>query len=479
MSTLVDTSKRAESIKHEVQLYMQAILLLNERAAQHGEKAYTDLPRFNELFKSRVVDYQMSPVEIGVAIDRICGNTTNANSWKDTFIKYDLFLAGSNPSEIYITNQKNTVQTSIPVSAHTVQNTGITAPITTSNNGGALTVSSNNNGHGNNGHLQNNNGNNGSAIELVGPSGIEPFKSGEPHANDPVNPFVEDILYSLSRSSLSTYVWAESGSGKTTFQRALALAQFNHDPETEFRFFDLQGDRWLGLEVDSSIVIHGFVGDDQKMVNICKGMTEVWEICKERTDKKQKLSRQKLRPEKNHPFRIFFNEWNNFYGWASKFKGQKLKDFKRLLALDPSIEDVDKILMPQDVIDTMGFIMSLGRDQNVTICASGQSIIKEETGLSPAAIRNANVVGIGRISKSGDGGYNSVGSLVKDYRRITDERIRGHLKHHLDGFIARNEGVIISTQGHGAITKLPDYSKINGEISKRYKYGVQRKYNDW
>jgi hypothetical protein len=194
------------------------------------------------------------------------------------------------------------------------------------------------------------------------------------------------------------------------------------------------------------------------MLLVTEAIAHVWTIYQSRVKEKQQMVRAGAEGSQFNPFRLFFNEWNVFYGWAQEFNKQKLSEF-RAMAKRKGIKNP---LSPMDAVARIGYIFSSGRDINLGCCISGQSIVKTETGFGPSVLANINVVAVGRVSGE-DGGYGAPLSIVSDQYRIKDARVRAILSKELDGFIKRNEPVLVSTQGHGGIGKLPDYSSLAGQ----------------
>lgn len=293
----------------------------------------------------------------------------------------------------------------------------------------------------------------------------------------------KDIPKSLAKSHLSIFLLGQPGTGKTTLQRALAGLTVKHIPGAECMVVSLQADKWLGLQKSQDIaslpdinlsgdafspayhrpntVTYATPGVDEDMLLITEAVKHVWGIYQERVKRKQLAARGGGAPPDDHAFRLFFNEWNIFYGWAGEFKtAAKTKEFREM-AWRKGIKDP---LMPMEAILRVGYIFSSGRDINLSCCIAGQSILKDDTGFNSSMVSNINVAGVGRVSQEhGDGGYEGPMSLVSDQWRIKDNRVRAILREGLDGFIKRDEPVLISTQGHGAIGSLRDYSRLSND----------------
>jgi len=295
-------------------------------------------------------------------------------------------------------------------------------------------------------------------------------------ANEEIYHLSSDIPKSLATSNLSIFLVGQSGTGKTTLQRALAGLTVQSVANAECMVIDLQANPWLGLQKthnpatlpdveegeevfhQPNTVTYATPGIDEDMLLVTEAIAHVWTIYQSRVKEKQQMVRAGAEGSQFNPFRLFFNEWNVFYGWAQEFNKQKLSEF-RAMAKRKGIKNP---LSPMDAVARIGYIFSSGRDINLGCCISGQSIVKTETGFGPSVLANINVVAVGRVSGE-DGGYGAPLSIVSDQYRIKDARVRAILSKELDGFIKRNEPVLVSTQGHGGIGKLPDYSSLAGQ----------------
>jgi hypothetical protein len=295
---------------------------------------------------------------------------------------------------------------------------------------------------------------NSSAIENI-ERGLDKSESVvEKSAEDDLPNMTNDILKSLALSHLSVYIWASSNTGKSTFMRALARAIFEFYPKVQYMFIDLQANRWLGLEVDPSITIMAVLGDDGDMLKVCEAVGKVYEEFQKRTREKQRAVRAGKEPTLYHPIKLFFNEWNRFYSWATTYKGSKLKEYINFLELKGKKDS----LKPLEVVDRMNAIFGTGRDCQMCAVVCGQEITQTQTGFSPGSIGNVNIVALGRVDDTtGDGGYGAVSSLVTDSNRITNKLIRDYLNNQLTLYMKAGLPVIITSQGNSAIGPLPDY----------------------
>ena len=306
-------------------------------------------------------------------------------------------------------------------------------------------------------------------------------------AEEEIYHLVSDIPQSLATSNLSIFLVGQSGTGKTTLQRALAGLTVKSVPNAECMVIDLQANPWLGLQKTNrpallpdledgehlehvpNTVTYATPGIDEDMLLVTEAISYVWGIYQARVKEKQLQVRLGHEGAEFSPFRLFFNEWNVFYGWAQEFNQKKLGEFKTMAKR----KGIKNPLSPLDAVARISYIFSSGRDINLGCVISGQSIVKLETGFGPSVLANINVVAVGRVSGE-DGGYGCPLSIVSDQYRIKDARVRAILAKELDGFIKRNEPVLVSTQGHGAIGKLPDYSSLASQNMLRiYRHEIR------
>ncbi|MBE9064263.1 hypothetical protein [cf. Phormidesmis sp. LEGE 11477] len=283
----------------------------------------------------------------------------------------------------------------------------------------------------------------------------------------------DDVVPGVAQSPLSFYLLAQSGCGKSTLQRAIARMTLAFHPRAQFFFIDLQAKRWLGFECDPAIVTYATPGIDEDMLLVTEAIKRVWGIYQARTSEAQRSARSASgRLPEFHPVRLFFNEWNLFFGWAAEFKGAKLKSYYQLA----KHSQIEEPLSPAEAISRVRHMFGSGREQKVSLGICGQELIKETTGFGPQTVNNINLVATGLISPAGDGGYSAPLGLAKDAKRIPDERVRDWLKKELDSFVENNWPVILSTQGHGRIGKFEDYSRLDGSsVIKRYQHTVTRR----
>ena len=283
----------------------------------------------------------------------------------------------------------------------------------------------------------------------------------------------DDVVEGVARSLLSFYLLAQSGCGKSTLMRALARMTLAFYPSAQFFFIDLQAKRWIGFECDSKIVTYATPGIDEDMLRVTEAIKKVWEIYQERTAEAQQAARSANgRMPEFHLVRLFFNEWNLFFGWVSEFKGAKLKSYYELA----KASEIEAPLSPMEAVSKVRNMFGSGREQKVSLGICGQELTKETTGFGPQTINNVNLVATGLISPEGDGGYSAPLELARNAKRIADERVRDWLRQELDGFVENNQPVVVSTQGHGRIGKFEDYSQLDGRsVVKQYQHVVKKR----
>ena len=288
-----------------------------------------------------------------------------------------------------------------------------------------------------------------------------------------IRQIADDVAQGVAQSPLSFYLLAQSGCGKSTLMRAIARMTLAFHPASQFFFVDLQAKRWIGFECDPAIVTYATPGVDEDMLLVTETIKQLWGIYQARTTQAQQAARSVSgRMPEFHPVRLFFNEWNLFFGWASEFKGTKLKRYYELAEK----AEVQEPLSPAEAISKVRHMFGSGREQKVSLGLCGQELLKETTGFGPQTLNNINMVATGLISPAGDGGYSAALALAKDAKRIPDERVRDWLRKELDEFVENNQPVILSTQGHGRIGQFEDYSQLDGRSAvKGYQHVVTRR----
>jgi hypothetical protein len=111
-------------------------------------------------------------------------------------------------------------------------------------------------------------------------------------------------------------------------------------------------------------------------------------------------------------------------------------------------------------------IIAKGREHNVHLFLIAQTHLSNETGISTAMRRSLALVGQGRLTDDGDGGYASIEGIIKDPNVFKDVYRRNQLMQVLKQAIVvsveqNNAPIILTTMGKPRIGLIPDLAEVH------------------
>ena len=263
------------------------------------------------------------------------------------------------------------------------------------------------------------------------------------------NPIYEgDILDELSRTSLHILFGVMSGGGKSTSMKVIIWKIHQRDRAARFYIVDPKTTDWLGLQMFRNTVTY-LSGDVLDQLLQLRDVTEqIFETLDDRISKGQKILKNGGQLDApGHHIYLIIDEWYALYDALQKFPA-KLKAEYGLTA----------------ILSHINTIIAKGREHNVHIFLVSQTHLSGETGISTAMRRSMALIGQGRLTEDGDGGYASIEGIIKDANVFKDSNRRNQLMQRLKDAIALNEAnapIILTTMGNPRLGLLSDLSYIH------------------
>ena len=264
-----------------------------------------------------------------------------------------------------------------------------------------------------------------------------------------------DILEELAKTNLHILFGVMSGGGKSTSMKVIIkkIHQLNHS--ARFYIVDPKTTDWLGLQLYDDTVFYLSVEVLEQLIQL-KTITErIFNLLDNRIKSCQDLllSGEEL-PEPEHDVYLIIDEWYSLYDSLKK--------------LPPKIKAEYDL---QSINLHINTIIAKGREHKVHVFLVSQTHLATETGISTAMRRSIALVGQGRLTAEGDGGYASIEGIINDSNVFKDSHKRNKLMKTLRSAIEVNENnlpIILTTMGKPRIGLLPDLSEIHGYKIKDY-----------
>ena len=226
-----------------------------------------------------------------------------------------------------------------------------------------------------------------------------------------------------------------------------------HQKKPDARFFivDPKTTDWLGLQRYQGTVTY-LSGEVLEQLIQLKNVTEkVFNILDKRIARGQNSLREGGEVSKQEQdIYLIIDEWYSLYDSLKKLPNKQKTEY-----------ELNSVLLHVNTI------IAKGREHNVHIFLIAQTHLAGETGISTAMRRSVALVGQGRLTEDGDGGYASIEGIIKDANVFKDAARRNQLMQILKEAISasaqqNNAPVILTTMGNPRIGLLPDLSYIHG-----------------
>jgi hypothetical protein len=252
---------------------------------------------------------------------------------------------------------------------------------------------------------------------------------------------IDKIIKDLAICRTSILLCSQPGTGKTTFTLAWLWETVANNPTVKFYIIGQKRDNWLGLSNIDGILTVVSTDIDELVEKVSK----VCEILKTRCQ-----TPEEDRDFENKPVRLIFDDYTATYSAISSVGGKTLKEF----------------------IANISFLVTVGREFNVTLYISAHSFNLKQLGLEGADIRNCLVLmGLGFKSyteKGESGGFDSVDSIlnnqyiVKPGNDTRDTLMREYKKLKIIS-IEKSKQLLFCTLGGASLKLLSDLRWVRNE----------------
>ncbi|CAN1213613.1 type IV secretory system conjugative DNA transfer family protein [Tumidithrix helvetica PCC 7403] len=253
-----------------------------------------------------------------------------------------------------------------------------------------------------------------------------------------------DILEELSRTTLHIMFGVMSGAGKSTSMKAIIWKIHTQNPTAKFIIVDPKTTDWLGLQLFERTVFY-LSGDIlNQLLQLKQAVAIAYDILDDRISKGQRLL--ELGGSLGDPeFDIYLiiDEWFALHDALKKLPA-KLKAERGL----------------NDILLHVNALIAKGREHRIHVFLVAQTHLSTETGISTAMRRSLALVGQGRLTPDGDGGYASIEGIINDSNVFKHGGTRKYLTECLQIAIAEagNLPVIMTTMGTPRIGLIGDLS---------------------
>jgi hypothetical protein len=212
---------------------------------------------------------------------------------------------------------------------------------------------------------------------------------------------------------------------------------------------------WLGLQLYPNTVFY-LSGEVLDQLIQLKTVTEkIFNLLDKRIELCQQLLKSgEALPEQENDVYLIIDEWYSLYDSLKKLP-PKLKAEYELNSIALHINT----------------IIAKGREHKVHVFLVSQTHLATETGISTAMRRSVALVGQGRLTAEGDGGYASIEGINNDSNVFKESNKRSQLMKGLREAIEVNNDnlpIILTTMGKPRIGLLPDLSYIHSYKIKDY-----------
>lgn len=264
-----------------------------------------------------------------------------------------------------------------------------------------------------------------------------------------------DILDELAKTTLHIMFGVMSGAGKSTSMKAIIWKIHANNPTAKFIIVDPKTTDWLGLQLFPKTVYYlsGEVLD--QLVGLKNAVAIAYNILDARISKGQRLlERNKTPLEPEFDIYLIVDEWFALF--------DALKKLPAKLKAEYFLNDIPLYI---------NALIAKGREHKIHVFLVAQTHLSTETGISTAMRRSLALVGQGRLTPDGDGGYASIEGIINDSNVFKYSGTRRHLTDCLQLAIAEagNLPVIMTTMGTPRVGLLDDLSHIHSLKITDYK----------
>ena len=252
---------------------------------------------------------------------------------------------------------------------------------------------------------------------------------------------IDRIIQDLAICRTSILLCSQPGTGKTTLTLAWLWATVANTPETQFFIIGQKRDNWLGLGSIKGVLTVVNTEIDELIEKVSK----VCEILKERCQ-----TPEEDRDFENKPVRLIFDDYTATFTSISAVGGKTLKEF----------------------ISNIAFLITVGREFNVTLYVSAHSFNLKQLGLEGADIRNCLILmGLGFKSyteRGESGGFDSVDSVLNNQYIVKPgtgirEKLISEYKKLKAISLAESKQLLFCTLGGVSLSLLSDLRWVKNE----------------
>jgi len=247
-----------------------------------------------------------------------------------------------------------------------------------------------------------------------------------------------------------------SGAGKSTSMKAIIWKIHQNNPTAKFIIIDPKTTDWLGLQLFPETVFYlsGEVLDQLR--DLKSAIAIAYNILDSRITKGQNLHRAgRSVDEPDYVIYLIIDEWFALHDALKKLPASLKSEFGL-----------------NDILLYINALIAKGREHKIHVFLVAQTHLAGETGISTAMRRSIALVGQGRLTADGDGGYASIEGIIKDANVFKDAAKREYLMQCLRLAIAEsgNMPVILTTMGIPRVGLIGDLSHIQSYKITDYKY---------
>ncbi len=269
-----------------------------------------------------------------------------------------------------------------------------------------------------------------------------------------------DILDELARTELHIIFGVMSGAGKSTSMKTIIWKIHGYKPTAKFVIVDPKSTDWLGLQRYPKTVFYISGEPVEQLIELREITLKVFNILDDAIAKAQrKLERGDIPDKPEFDLYLIIDEWFALYDALKKLAPKEKSEFKL-----------------NDILMHVNGVIAKGREYGIHCFLVGQSHLSTETGISTALRRSTALVGQGRLTSGGDGGYASIEGIIKDANVFKNPATKNRLMKQLDQAIAvaGDSPIILTTMGNPRIGIIDDLSHIHSYKITDYQVLVTR-----